>query len=841
MYNLLHRAVSDAQLAGGRAESDSAFPDNLNGPLVTRHEPGRRPITAGKQGSVDEPVPPKAATVDGKQSPPDSVPTIASSELGNAEKEKKKDKRVKGRGGEKAEDINLLSSDTGTGRGSEGLQDAAADKRSDGIFDTEGEREDDPTAAWSRKRGSASVHPASMHESDLVWQDLVDEPREQLPVVGATALDSSLGEENQQSLLMRDDAHGAIVAELFAESAERGSTVADEVGPDFAKISKNTKPVESLTSASEREPQHKASLEAEGHSVVREVEVYRDARQSTTPEATAAPENIFDASLLSETNVPKQAVENTQSTAEFADRAGKLDPSSSDVGVVRMGRDEVGSAGEGSGAIDGDALRDSKEIPWSSVLDDSATTLNAGASDKAYVGNSAAGEDGDDKTAPATDLKYVKVSGNETTNLSGDAEKRVNEISSSSRPDGTSATNVDVAGNGIASGGIETAVDHGEQTTPAASSKQGEGKDEKTTASSAEGEILSLSAPDDNIAARLDEGNGKADGGIVAPGAETSDQTVSTAVLKEEEDKARETATSLPENAYEGVVRDLSFLAPDATRGTYADGGEKDKSSGSTTASGGTSGLDQTVPAVGPSDDANNDKESTAGTSENNSDVAKMLAEEPSDVLDLAPLVKDDPAGSDAAIATEAVDENARESEREESKEGGDVAEILDAGSAEEVAATKGEGAPPAGVDHEVPARQTLTGDVVEGDKQGEVKEAGQGVGVNATAGDGAGGAEGDSGDEEREIVARESVDAAAVEPQIVEVTEEDAKRAMSKVKLGLVHLQQGKVRKAAALFDKASSVDPGWWEGFYYSAVGETNCASTSVVFCCLFSHFGA
>ncbi|CAN0546615.1 unnamed protein product [Ectocarpus sp. 12 AP-2014] len=66
-----------------------------------------------------------------------------------------------------------------------------------------------------------------------------------------------------------------------------------------------------------------------------------------------------------------------------------------------------------------------------------------------------------------------------------------------------------------------------------------------------------------------------------------------------------------------------------------------------------------------------------------------------------------------------------------------------------------------------------------------------------------------------------DSVDAVAevpVSPNVV--SEDDAKRARAKAKLGMAKLQQGQAKKAMSLFEKAASIDPGWWGGFYYAAL---------------------
>lgn len=62
---------------------------------------------------------------------------------------------------------------------------------------------------------------------------------------------------------------------------------------------------------------------------------------------------------------------------------------------------------------------------------------------------------------------------------------------------------------------------------------------------------------------------------------------------------------------------------------------------------------------------------------------------------------------------------------------------------------------------------------------------------------------------------------AAEAAPQAI-VSDEDQRRAKSKVKLGLARLAKGQTSNAAALFDKAASLDPNWWGGYYHAAVGE-------------------
>lgn len=62
-------------------------------------------------------------------------------------------------------------------------------------------------------------------------------------------------------------------------------------------------------------------------------------------------------------------------------------------------------------------------------------------------------------------------------------------------------------------------------------------------------------------------------------------------------------------------------------------------------------------------------------------------------------------------------------------------------------------------------------------------------------------------------------------------ISEEDERRARSKVKLGLARLQKDQVIKAIALFDRAAAIDPNWWGGSYYAAVGKDTCARRNAI----------
>ena len=68
--------------------------------------------------------------------------------------------------------------------------------------------------------------------------------------------------------------------------------------------------------------------------------------------------------------------------------------------------------------------------------------------------------------------------------------------------------------------------------------------------------------------------------------------------------------------------------------------------------------------------------------------------------------------------------------------------------------------------------------------------------------------------------------DSGAGDASTLSIPEEEIRRARGKAKLGLARFQQGQTRKALILFEKAASIDPGWWGGFFYTALGEwTTC----------------
>eukprot|EP00903_Cladosiphon_okamuranus_P010815 g10217.t1 len=83
---------------------------------------------------------------------------------------------------------------------------------------------------------------------------------------------------------------------------------------------------------------------------------------------------------------------------------------------------------------------------------------------------------------------------------------------------------------------------------------------------------------------------------------------------------------------------------------------------------------------------------------------------------------------------------------------------------------------------------------------------------------------------------------AAAVDvPDIpVVVSEDDRKRARAKTKLGVAKLNQGQTKKAVAMFEKAASIDPGWWGGFYYAALAHDTLGNPEAAAGALISALG-
>ena len=109
------------------------------------------------------------------------------------------------------------------------------------------------------------------------------------------------------------------------------------------------------------------------------------------------------------------------------------------------------------------------------------------------------------------------------------------------------------------------------------------------------------------------------------------------------------------------------------------------------------------------------------------------------------------------------------------------------------------------------------------GKTQGEKIEGG-GADEHPVVADSEAGADvaGASGGEGADVGAAADVEAGAA--AVAAVSEEEGRRARSKAKLGLARLQKGQTKKALLMFEKSASIDPGWWGGFYYTALGERN-----------------
>ncbi|CAM9170460.1 unnamed protein product [Ectocarpus sp. 6 AP-2014] len=71
-------------------------------------------------------------------------------------------------------------------------------------------------------------------------------------------------------------------------------------------------------------------------------------------------------------------------------------------------------------------------------------------------------------------------------------------------------------------------------------------------------------------------------------------------------------------------------------------------------------------------------------------------------------------------------------------------------------------------------------------------------------------------------------------------VSDDDAKRARVKAKLGVAKLQQGEAEKAVSLFEQAALIDPGWWEVFYYAALAHETLGNTAAAAHALVSALG-
>ncbi|CAM9577576.1 unnamed protein product [Ectocarpus sp. 8 AP-2014] len=205
--------------------------------------------------------------------------------------------------------------------------------------------------------------------------------------------------------------------------------------------------------------------------------------------------------------------------------------------------------------------------------------------------------------------------------------------------------------------------------------------------------------------------------------------------------------------------------------------------------------------------------------------AADVTVDTQSEELNLPPTAVDTPGTSDGFLSeqiTNSLGEQAKEGISEESIDGDNI---------EQVSSSPGE--------H---AKGSITEDSMDGDDIVEARapatievgaaddETDEATGGNSRS---SGDASGESGDtpatevpkgpesDETEAGTADSADAVAEVPvSPIVVSEDDVKRARAKAKLGMAKLQQGQAKKAVSLFEKAASIDPGWWGGFYYAAL---------------------
>ncbi|CAM9759864.1 unnamed protein product [Ectocarpus sp. 6 AP-2014] len=201
--------------------------------------------------------------------------------------------------------------------------------------------------------------------------------------------------------------------------------------------------------------------------------------------------------------------------------------------------------------------------------------------------------------------------------------------------------------------------------------------------------------------------------------------------------------------------------------------------------------------------------------------AADVTVDTQSEELDLPPTAVDTPGTSGGFLSeqiTNSLGEQAKEGISEESIDGDNI---------EQVSSSPGEHITEDSMDGDdiVEARAPATIEV--GAADDETDEA---MGGNSRS---SGDASGGSGDtpatevpkgpesDQTEAGTADSADAVAEVPvSPIVVSEDDVKRARAKAKLGMAKLQQGQAKKAVSLFEKAASIDPGWWGGFYYAAL---------------------
>ncbi|CAM9338444.1 unnamed protein product [Ectocarpus fasciculatus] len=206
--------------------------------------------------------------------------------------------------------------------------------------------------------------------------------------------------------------------------------------------------------------------------------------------------------------------------------------------------------------------------------------------------------------------------------------------------------------------------------------------------------------------------------------------------------------------------------------------------------------------------------------------AADVTVDTQSEDIDLPPTAVDTPGTKGGSLSeqfSDSLEEQAKEGITEESVDG-DGIEQVSSSPGEQAKASFTEDA--IDVDDIVEERATATMEVGAADDGTTDEATGGNSRGNGDASDGSGDApatEMSKGPESNGTGAGngDSADAIAEVPASpIVVSEDDAKRARAKAKLGMAKLKQGQAKKAVSLFEKTASIDPGWWGGFYYAAL---------------------
>ncbi|CAM9685727.1 unnamed protein product, partial [Sphacelaria rigidula] len=621
------------------------------------------------------------------------------------------------------------------------------------------------------------------------------------------------------------------------EGGDGGSSVADSGTCPYSSD-------DEVTVTRDGAPEDVSSIEAEGRSLLQEV--WADEGSSNDPaglppdphhfgtaETTTAREGsgatiLSDHSMLKNVGLGEfphascavhEATEGAQRTVEVAEKTVHSERVHPDVSNIWVKHEDVlGSIGEASGVTSGDAAGHGFGI----ALDEVPSTP-------------ARGEDS--HKIPATGGWTGGVGKDEglTANSVGDDEAEVGNMSSTLVPDGDSEIAFGGSSNGETNSGKgETEGGNNNDHTFSLAVLEDENNIEHTAAKSSAGEstegtseLSSSSAVDDNSVLIIDSSDGVGGGAGAVEGG-SDDPTAPRASSTGAESTNTAIMTGSKGDHIEEVdgISSSSMLDGNRSAETTPNGGGRDEAGrGGAVLADGSDGDNQTTSAAASSTEAEGrdpGSPATTGT------AGKQDSDRPA--VTSAEETSDRPDDANAKVPNEGEGGTSEES----------VSGFPGTGSADGAAAKASDGAPTE-LGEQGTAGQQLGEDPTLEANEGKIVRVGQGaVGNSTETGEttvvGATGGGSGGGDGKDEVVA-EIVDAAAAgKPEVDTVDEADVKRARSKVKLGLAHLQQGKARKAAALFDRATSLDPGWWEGFYYSALardalGEPETAADALI----------